>query len=134
MKKFFAKGLMALLPLVLTAVVLYFAVGFLYNNIGVPIGEGLKWAAEKWAGIAPPATLPDGRFDLTYEWTWFYRWGAPLVGGAGWAVGLGVVNSKQGVGISVWSHQACSLSLTAATLASSEVVMRSSGTGNAVGW
>jgi uncharacterized membrane protein len=80
MKKFFAKGLMALLPLVLTAVVLYFAVGFLYNNVGVPIGEGLKWAAENWGGIHPPSTLPDGRFDPTYEWTWFFRWGAPLVG------------------------------------------------------
>jgi uncharacterized membrane protein len=80
MKKFFARGLMALLPLVLTAVVIYFAVGFLFNNIGVPIGEGLKWTAENWAGIHPPSTLPDGRFDPTYEWTWFFRWGAPFLG------------------------------------------------------
>lgn len=71
---------MALLPLVLTAVVIYFAVGFLYNNIGVPIGEGLKWAAEKWAGLHPPERLPDGRTDPAYEWAWFFRWGAPFLG------------------------------------------------------
>jgi len=38
MKRFFAKGLFAVLPIVLTAAVLYLVVGFLYNNVGVPIG------------------------------------------------------------------------------------------------
>jgi len=80
MKKFLAKGLMALLPLVLTAVVLYLAVGFLYNNVGIPIGQGLKWIAEKGFGLAPPAILPDGSYAPGDEWAWFFRWGAPLLG------------------------------------------------------
>ncbi len=80
MKKFFARGLMALLPLVLTAVVLYLVVGFLYGNVGVPIGEGLKWIAQKWFGVAPPPVLPDGTLDPKSEWTPFFSWGAPLVG------------------------------------------------------
>lgn len=80
MKKFLAKGLMALLPLVVTAVVLYLAVGFLYNNVGIPIGEGLKWVAEKGFGLTPPRVLPDGSFAPGDEWAWFFRWGAPLLG------------------------------------------------------
>ncbi len=80
MKKFFTKGLMALLPLVLTAVILYLAVEFLYGNVGVPIGEGLKWIAERWAGLKPPAESPNGRLAADDEWSWFFRWGAPLVG------------------------------------------------------
>lgn len=69
MKKFFTRGLIALLPLVLTVVILYLVVGFLYKNVGTPIGEGLKWAAEKGLGLspAPPAS-------------WFFSWGAPLTG------------------------------------------------------
>ena len=42
MKRFFAKGLFAVLPIVLTAAVLYLVIGFLYNNVGVPIGEAIK--------------------------------------------------------------------------------------------
>ncbi len=70
MKKFFSKGLMALLPLVLTAAVLYIVVGFLYTNVGVPIGEALKWAAGRFLGWAPKAD----------ETRWFFAWGAPLLG------------------------------------------------------
>jgi uncharacterized membrane protein len=37
MKRFFLKGLFAILPIVLTAAVVYLVIGFLYNNVGVPI-------------------------------------------------------------------------------------------------
>lgn len=69
MRRFFARGLIALLPLVLTAVILYLAVGFLYKNVGTPIGEGLKWAAEKGFDLSPSP-----------PWSWFFSWGAPLAG------------------------------------------------------
>jgi uncharacterized membrane protein len=75
MRKFFAKGLIALLPLVLTAVVLYFAVGFLYNNIGTPIGQALKWGAIRFLGWT----------TLSPEHAWFFEWGAPFLG---FAVGI----------------------------------------------
>ncbi len=75
MKRFFAKGLVALLPLVLTAVVLWYVVGFLWGNVGVPLGELFKGAMGKLAGWDPEA---DGH-------SWFFRWGAPIFG---FAVGI----------------------------------------------
>jgi uncharacterized membrane protein len=70
MKKFFVKGLIALLPLVLTAALLYLVVGFLYSHVGVPIGEALKWTMGRVADWTPE----------TPEHAWFYSWGAPFLG------------------------------------------------------
>jgi uncharacterized membrane protein len=70
MKKFFTKGLVALLPLVLTAAVLYLVAGFLYGNVGVPIGEALKKGVE-WLSPVSAGALRD---------TWVFRVGAPIVG------------------------------------------------------
>jgi len=75
MKRFFTRGLVAVLPLVLTAVVLYFVIGFLYNNVGVPIGEALKWATTRFLSWSPEN--PETR--------WFFTWGAPFMG---FAVGV----------------------------------------------
>jgi uncharacterized membrane protein len=72
MKRFFAKGLFAVLPIVLTAAVLYVGVGFLYNNVGVPIGEALKWGVVRFAGEDPQAP--------SVHWAWLFRWGAPVLG------------------------------------------------------
>jgi hypothetical protein len=54
-KKFFSKGLFAVLPIVLTAAVLYLVVGFLYNNVGVPIGEAVKWLVVRLRRRGPAA-------------------------------------------------------------------------------
>ncbi len=72
MKRFFVKGLFAILPIVLTAAVLYLVVGFLYNNVGVPIGEALKWGVARFGGEDPKAPSP--------HWAWLYQGGAPVVG------------------------------------------------------
>ena len=72
MKRFFTKGLFAVLPIVLTAAVLYLVVGFLYNNVGVPIGEAVKWAMARFAGEDPLAPSD--------HWAWLFRWGAPVLG------------------------------------------------------
>lgn len=72
MKRFFLKGLFAILPIVLTAAVVYLVIGFLYNNVGVPIGEALKWGVARFAGEDPLAPTP--------QWAWLFRWGAPVVG------------------------------------------------------
>lgn len=75
MRRFFTRGLVALLPLVVTAVVVYLVTGFLYNNVGVPIGEALKWATQRFLQWTPEAT----------ETRWFFTWGAPFLG---FAVGV----------------------------------------------
>jgi uncharacterized membrane protein len=72
MRRFFAKGLFAVLPIVLTAAVLYLVVGFLYNNVGVPLGEALKWVVARAFGEDPRAP--------TVHWSWLFRWGAPVLG------------------------------------------------------
>lgn len=72
MKRFFAKGLFAVLPIVLTAAVLYLVVGFLYNNVGVPIGEAVKWSVARFAGEDPVAPSD--------HWAWLFHWGAPVLG------------------------------------------------------
>jgi len=72
MKRFFLKGLFAILPFVLTAAVLYLVIGFLYNNVGVPIGEALKWGVVRFGGEDPQAP--------SLHWGWLFRWGAPVVG------------------------------------------------------
>lgn len=80
MKKFFTRGLIALLPLILTIVILYLAAGFLYKNVGTPIGEGLKWIAQKGFGLSPAGPLPDGTPAPSGPWSWFFSWGAPVAG------------------------------------------------------
>src|SRR6185295_2818558 len=72
MKRFFAKGLFAVLPIVLTTAVLYLVVGFLYNNVGVPIGEAVKWAGVRVACEHPQAP--------SVHWAWLFHWGAPVLG------------------------------------------------------
>ena len=72
MKRFFLKGLFAILPIVLTAAVVYLVIGFLYNNVGVPIGEALKWGVVRTVGEDPKAPTP--------QWAWLFHWGAPVVG------------------------------------------------------
>jgi uncharacterized membrane protein len=72
MKRFFLKGLFAILPIVLTAAVVYLVIGFLYNNVGVPIGEALKWGVIRFAAEDPQSP--------SLHWAWLFRWGAPVVG------------------------------------------------------
>jgi uncharacterized membrane protein len=74
MRKFFAKGLIALLPLVLTVAVVYFVVSFLHTYVGVPIGNALKWGVGEFAGVDP------AKLKATDPLQWFFTWGAPLAG------------------------------------------------------
>ena len=67
MKKFFVRGFAVLFPLVVTAIVVGFVASFLYNNVGVPIGDAMKWGVEKFAGE-------------DHRESWFFRQGAPLLG------------------------------------------------------
>lgn len=71
MKKLFTKGLIALLPMVVTLVVLYFAFSFLWTHVGVPLGDAMKWAMVKATGT-PAETLE--------KESWFFRSGAPVAG------------------------------------------------------
>ncbi len=50
MRRLFTRGLIALLPMAATIVILYFVCNFLYANIGVPLGEAVKWAMIKATG------------------------------------------------------------------------------------
>jgi uncharacterized membrane protein len=75
MKKFFTRGLVAVLPLALTGAVIWLVLGFLYNNVGVPIGDTLKVAMNRGLGWQP--NIP--------EHEWFFQWGAPFIG---FAVGI----------------------------------------------
>ena len=50
MKKLFSKGLGALLPMVLTIFLLYFVGKTIYETLGVPLGDVLKWAATTLTG------------------------------------------------------------------------------------
>lgn len=74
MKKFFAKGLIALLPLVLTVSVVYFVVSFLHTYVGVPIGNALNWGVGEFTGVDP------AKLKATDPLQWFFTWGAPLAG------------------------------------------------------
>src|SRR2546426_2375292 len=75
MKKFFTLGFAAILPLALTGAVLYLVLGFLYNNVGVPIGEALKWSTARFLNWSPVDSVH----------AWFFNWGAPFLG---FAVGI----------------------------------------------
>lgn len=74
MKKFFTTGLVAILPLALTTVVLYFVISFLWNNIGGPISEAVTWGLTKITG-KPVAELQ--KDDL---YSWFFPYGPPVLG------------------------------------------------------
>jgi uncharacterized membrane protein len=78
-KKLFTKGLIALLPMVVTIVVLYFALSFLWTHVGVPLGDAMKWAMVRVTGT-PAETLE--------KESWFFRSGAPV---AGLVIGVVVV-------------------------------------------
>lgn len=80
MKKFFTKGLVALLPLLLTFAVVYLVISFIYSYIGVPVGTFLKWLVPKITGLTQDRLVEIG------FWKWFYEAGAPIIG-----FGLGVI-------------------------------------------
>lgn len=44
MKKFFKRGLIALLPAIITIATFYFVFGFLYDHIGARLGEVVMWS------------------------------------------------------------------------------------------
>jgi uncharacterized membrane protein len=67
MKRFFLRGFAVLFPLVVTAILVGFVASFLHGNVGVPIGEAIKWGVEKFAGE-------------DHRESWFFRQGAPLLG------------------------------------------------------
>jgi uncharacterized membrane protein len=66
MKRFFAKGLYALLPLLLTIAVLYLVVGFIFDQVGVPMGDLLRVTIRAALG----STEEEIRADP--HWNWFY--------------------------------------------------------------
>jgi uncharacterized membrane protein len=74
MRRLFAKGFAALLPMFLTIFVLYFVGKTIYDAVGVPLGEGMKWAA---------VTITDQTEtqlrDSNPSWDRYFRW-APVVG------------------------------------------------------
>lgn len=77
MKKVFAKGFAALLPMFLTIFVLYFIFNMLYDAVGKPVGKVMEWAAEAVTDAGPEEL--QGR---TPAWKWFYKGGSSLVGAA----------------------------------------------------
>lgn len=43
MQTFFKRGLAALLPVLLTVMIFYFVISFLFSTVGVPLGDTLYW-------------------------------------------------------------------------------------------
>lgn len=65
MKKLFTKGLLALLPMGVTIVTVYFVISLIYTYVGVPLGNALNWVLiELWGS----------------EWTWFHQKVSPILG------------------------------------------------------
>lgn len=79
MKRFFSRGMVALLPLVVTAGVLYIVLRFLWNNIGVPIGEAATWGLTQVTG----KSVAELRQHEIYAW--FFPYGPTILG---FAVGV----------------------------------------------
>lgn len=71
MRSLFRRGLIALLPTVVTILLIYFVGGFLWDHIGMPLGEALKWTMQKVTGQSR---------DHLEDTSWFFRRGAPLAG------------------------------------------------------
>lgn len=74
MKKLFAKGFAALLPMFLTIFVIYFVVKTIYDSVGVPLGEVMKWSAEMITNDTEEHLRRSNP-----SWDRYYRW-APIVG------------------------------------------------------
>ncbi len=70
MKKFFTKGLIALLPMALTIILIYLFLSTLYAYVGVPVGKGLEYLLSEFGG----KTLQE--FAASPE---FQQW-APYIG------------------------------------------------------
>lgn len=68
MKRFFLRGLAALLPLVLTLWVFHFVLSLLYSSIGVPLGHAVQWLVVKVGLFTPPPTVP----GQEYSPPWFF--------------------------------------------------------------
>lgn len=66
MKRFFAKGLYALLPLLITIAVIYLVVGFLFDQVGVPMGDLLRAIVRGLLGASEEEMRADP------HWNWFY--------------------------------------------------------------
>ncbi len=50
LKRFFTRGLAALLPTVLTIILLVWAFEYLNNIVGIPLGRGVLWCVDKVGG------------------------------------------------------------------------------------
>ena len=68
MRKFFIRGLIALLPIVVTILVLQFIITFLYEYVAKPIGDALRWTLQEVIGWVPE------------EHQFFNEWGIPFLG------------------------------------------------------
>ena len=75
MRKVFAKGFAALLPMFLTIFVLYFIGRTLYDAVGVPVGKTVEWAVEVLSGMSEAELREAGGL-----WRWFFDMGSPIVG------------------------------------------------------
>ena len=74
MKKLFSKGLVALLPMILTIFLLYFVGKTVYDAVGVPLGEVMKWIATTSTGKTEEVLRQSNP-----SWDRYFRW-APVVG------------------------------------------------------
>lgn len=74
MKKLFAKGFAALLPMFLTIFVLYFIIRTIYDSVGVPLGEVMKWGA-----VMITDQTEEQLRQSNPSWDRYFRW-APIVG------------------------------------------------------
>ncbi|MBI2932036.1 MAG: DUF502 domain-containing protein [Planctomycetes bacterium] len=71
MKGLFARGLIALLPMAVTILVIYFVISFLYTYVGMPLGDTMRWGLARITGQSPEELM---------RISWFYRSGAPFLG------------------------------------------------------
>ena len=74
MRKFFLRGLIAILPAVVTISILWTVFAFLYDYVGIPIGEALKFGVLQFSGKT------QFQLEVVWQWAWFFDMGAPMIG------------------------------------------------------
>lgn len=80
MKRFFAKGLYALLPLLLSFAVIYLVVGFIFDQVGTPVGDLLRGILRWSLGMSEEEIRAHDTWSFYYGETEGDRGVAPYVG------------------------------------------------------
>lgn len=81
MKKLFRKGLVALLPMVVTIFVVYYVATFLYDYVGTPLGNALRYFILSYGPHGEKAYLDGAQAETFLGWVYRYSPWFGLVAG-----------------------------------------------------